>query len=68
MAKNRKRAPKKPDGRRNRRAWTKQQRQELRAHARARTPVATISKLTKRTAGALRQEAKRLGLPLGHRH
>jgi hypothetical protein len=53
--------------RRQRRAWTKQHLQELRAHSRAKTPVAKISKLTKRTPGALRQKALELGLPLGHR-
>jgi len=67
MAKKSRRATKKPNGRRNRRAWTKQERQQLRVHSRARTPLPVISKLTKRTVGALRQEAKRLGLPLGHR-
>jgi len=55
------------DGRRKRRAWTKQHVQELKAHSRAKTPVAKISTLTKRTAGALRQKALELGLPLGHR-
>jgi len=54
-------------GRRKRRAWTKQHVQELRAHSRAKTPVARIAKLTKRTPGALRQKALELGLPLGHR-
>jgi len=50
-----------------RRAWTKQHVKELRGHSRAKTPVARISKLTKRTPGALRQKALELGLPLGHR-
>jgi hypothetical protein len=68
MAYNRRRATKKMDGRRKRRDWTKQQVQELRAHARARTPVARISRLMKRTTGALRQKAFALGLSLGHRH
>jgi hypothetical protein len=48
------------------RAWTKQHVQELRAHSRAKTPVAKISKLTKRTVRALRQKAAELGLPLRH--
>jgi hypothetical protein len=52
--------------RRKRRAWTKQNLQELRAHSRAKTPVARISKLTKRTPHALRMKASDLGLPLGH--
>jgi hypothetical protein len=67
MAKKSKRAAKKMDGRRNPRPWTKQNLQELRAHSRARTPVAKISRRTKRTVGALRMKAMDLGLPLGHR-
>jgi len=67
MAKKSGRTAKKMDGRRKRRAWTKQHDQELRAHSRSKTPVARISKLTKRTPGALRQKALELGLPLGHR-
>jgi hypothetical protein len=67
MAKKSGRAAKKADGRRKRRVWTKEQIQELRTHSRAKTAVAKISKLTKRTAGALRQKALELGLPLGHR-
>jgi len=63
MAKKSRRA----DGRRKRREWTKQHVQELRAHSRAKTPVAKISKQTKRTPGALRQKALELGVPLGHR-
>jgi hypothetical protein len=67
MAKKSGRAAKKAVGRRKRRAWTKEQIQELRTHSRAKTTVAKISKLTKWTAGALRQKALELGLPLGHR-
>jgi hypothetical protein len=67
MAYNGRRAARKMDGRRKRRAWTKQHVKELRAHSRAKTPVAKISKLTKRTPGALRKKAMDLGLPLGHR-
>jgi len=62
MAKKSKRA----DGRSKRRAWTNQHVQELKAHSRAKTPVAKISKLTKRTPHALRMKASQLGLPLGH--
>jgi hypothetical protein len=58
---------KRVDGRSKRRAWTNQNVKELRAHSRAKTPVAKISKLTKRTVGALRMKAMDLGLPLGHR-
>jgi hypothetical protein len=67
MAKKSRRAAKLADGRRKRRLWTKQQIQELRAHSHAKTPVAVISKQTKRTVGALRMKAVELGLPLGHR-
>jgi hypothetical protein len=38
----------------------------LKAHSRSKTPVVKISKLTKRTIGALRQKALTLGIPLGH--
>jgi len=48
-------------------AWTKALDKELRTHSKAKTAVAKISKLTKRTAGALRQRAIKLGIPLGHR-
>jgi hypothetical protein len=48
------------------REWTKENLRELKAHSRSKTPVAKISKLTKRTVGALRQKALTLGIPLGH--
>ena len=48
-------------------AWTKALDKELRAHSKAKTAVAKISKLMKRTMGALRQRAIKLGIPLGHR-
>jgi hypothetical protein len=66
MASNSARGAKK-NGRRKRRPWTKEQIQELKGHSRAKTAVAKISKLTRRTPGALRQKALELGLPLGHR-
>jgi hypothetical protein len=50
-----------------RRAWTKAHHVELRKHSKAKTPVATISKGMKRTVGALRQQALKLGISLGHR-
>ena len=50
-----------------RREWTKQDIRGIKGHSRARTPVAKMSKLMKRTIGALRQKAFDLGLPLGHR-
>jgi len=40
---------------------------ELRAHSRSKSPVKKIVRAMKRTAGALRQKARSLGLPLGHR-
>ena len=50
-----------------RREYTKADVKELRAHSKAKTPVARIAKLTKRTEGSLRQKALKLGLSLGHR-
>ncbi len=49
------------------RPWTKDDFRSLKAHSKARTPVVKISKAMKRTPGALRQKALRLGIPLGHR-
>jgi hypothetical protein len=49
-----------------RREWTKENVRELKAHSRSKTPVTKISKLTKRTVGALRQKAFQMGLSLGH--
>ena len=47
-------------------AWTKAMHAELRRHSKAKTPVAKIAKLMKRSAGALRQKAFTLGFGLGH--
>ena len=47
--------------------WTKAQVNELKAHSRAKTPVAKISKAMKRTSGGVRQKAQNIGLPIGHR-
>ena len=49
-----------------RREYTKADVKELRAHSKARTPLATFMKLTKRTEGSLRQKASKLGIGLGH--
>jgi hypothetical protein len=49
------------------RAWSKSDHSELKKHSKAKTPVVKISRAMKRTAGALRQKALKLGLPLGHR-
>jgi hypothetical protein len=51
----------------NRLPWTKQDVRELKEHSRSKSPVKKIAKAMKRTAGALRQKAFSLGLPLGHR-
>ncbi|WP_347958257.1 hypothetical protein [Bradyrhizobium sp. SSUT112] len=50
-----------------RREYTKADVKELRAHSKAKTPVARIAKLTKRSEGSLRQKALKLGIRLGHR-
>ena len=50
-----------------RREYTKAEVKEMRAHSKARTPVAKIAKLTKRSVGSLRQKALKLGIRLGHR-
>jgi len=61
-AKKTKKAAKKPA----RRAYTKADVKELRAHSKARTPVEKIAKQTKRSVGSLRQKARSLGIGLGH--
>ena len=48
-------------------AWSKTNDEELRKHSKAKTPVAKISISMKRTVGALRQRANKLGISLGHR-
>jgi hypothetical protein len=50
-----------------RRDWTRADVKELRQHSRDKTPVKTISRTLKRTPAALRQKARTLGIPLGHR-
>jgi hypothetical protein len=57
----------KSKGRNQRRSWTKEDHRELKTHSKNRTPVAKISRAMKRTAGALRQQALKLGIGLGHR-
>ena len=49
-----------------RRAYSRADVKELRAHSKARTPVDKIAKLTRRTVGSLRQKALKLGIGLGH--
>jgi hypothetical protein len=48
-------------------AWTKADVAELRRYAKEKLPVAKISKLMKRSAGALRQKAYSLNVRIGHR-
>lgn len=50
-----------------RESWSKEHLAELKRHSKAKSPVDAIAKAMKRTAGALRQKAYALGLPLGHR-
>ena len=50
-----------------RRDWTRADVKELRQHSRDKTRVKTISRALKRTPGSLRQKARALGIPLGHR-
>ena len=50
-----------------RRDWTRAEVKELKQHSKDKTRVKAISKALKRTPGALRQEARVLGIPLGHR-
>jgi hypothetical protein len=49
-----------------RRVWTKEDSRVLKAHSKRKTTVFRISKAMKRTMGALRQQAFKLGIPLGH--
>jgi hypothetical protein len=57
----------KRSGRTKPRPWTKQDERELKAHSRSKTPVKKISSAMKRTSTGLRQKARSLGLPIGHR-
>jgi hypothetical protein len=68
MAKIRKSATK-MDGRRSgkTRPWSKDDQRELKRHSKAKTRVSVISRAMKRTVGALRQQALKLGIGLGHR-
>ena len=50
-----------------RRQYTKEDLKLLRAHSKSKTPVERIARLMKRSGATLRQKARALGLPLGHR-
>ena len=64
-----KRKSEKMDGRRSGkiRPWSKGDHRELKRHSKAKTRVSVISRAMKRTVGALRQQALKLGIGLGHR-
>jgi hypothetical protein len=49
-----------------RRGWTRTDVKELRQHSKDKSRVTTISRVLKRTPGALRQKARALGISLGH--
>ena len=53
--------------RRRVKSWTKANLAELRKYSKDKLPIAEISKLMKRTVGALRQKARILGIRIGHR-
>jgi len=50
-----------------RRPWTKEDVKAFKAHSKGKTPVAKIAKETGRTEGAIRQKARLLDIPIGHR-
>ena len=49
-----------------RKEYTKDDVKLLRASSKARTPLAKLTKLMKRSEGSLRQKARTLGIGLGH--
>jgi hypothetical protein len=55
------------NGRSKRVAWSKENIRDLKAHSKSKTPVAKISKLMKRSEGAIRQKALFLEISIGHR-
>jgi hypothetical protein len=48
-------------------AWTAGDVRELKKHSKNKTPVKMISRTMKRSRGAVRQKARRLGIAIGHR-
>jgi len=48
-----------------RKEYTKDDVKLIRAHSKARTPVAKLSKLMKRSEGSLRQKARAVGIGFG---
>jgi hypothetical protein len=57
----------KKSSRSKRRAWSKGDVTALRSHSKKKTPTASIARTLHRSAGAIRQKAISLGLPIGHR-
>jgi hypothetical protein len=55
------------NGRNKRVAWSKENIRDLKAHSKSKTPVVKISKLMKRSEGAIRQKALALEISIGHR-
>ncbi len=55
------------NGRSKQIAWTKENIRDLKMHSKSKTPVAKISKLMKRSEGAIRQKALALDIGIGHR-
>ncbi len=55
------------NGRDKRVAWSKENIRDLKAHSKSKTPGAKISKLMKRSEGAIRQKALALDISIGHR-
>jgi ribosomal protein L13E len=49
------------------RDWTRDEVKELKKHSKDKTRVKTISRTLKRTPAAVRQKARMLGIPVGHR-
>ncbi len=49
-----------------RKLYTKEDVKVLKAHSKARTPIAKIARQMKRTEGSLRVKANKLGIGLGH--
>jgi hypothetical protein len=50
-----------------RKSWTTDSLRRLKLHSAKGTPISAISKEMERTIGALRQQAFRMGIPLGER-
>lgn len=59
-------AAKKKTKRALRKPYTKEDVKTLKAHSKARTPVAKIAKTMKRSVASLRNKAVALGIGLGH--